>query len=266
MGFGIFSIGDEDWDKEVRVENVDAHRSVALAGFVRRFLGLRGLFFKTDDAPVFVHFDDAELVSSFTHGNLNGTYCNVGGEVEMLLEHLGVVHFVDVVAGEDEDVFGALAADGVDVLIDGVGGAAIPLFADAHLGRKDFNKFAEANNGRPAGSNMAAKAESFVLGEDENAAEIGVDAVGESDVNDAVSGAERNGGLGAIAGEGPQALALTTGEKNDDGIAHVGHGTSSGRAAERGERQEARRSVVREAREKRRNWVKPGEVAMRAIG
>jgi len=101
------------------------------------------------------------------------------------------------------------------------------------LGRKDFNKFAEANNGRPAGSNMAAKAESFVLGEDENAAEIGVDAVGESDVNDAVSGAERNGGLGAIAGEGPQALALTTGEKNDDGIAHVGHGTSSGRAAER---------------------------------
>jgi hypothetical protein len=200
---------------------------------VRRLLRLGGLFFEADDAPVFVHFDHAELVSGFIHGNLNGANGDVGGGVQMLLEHLGVVHFVDVVAAQNKDVLRALAADRVDVLIDGVGGAAIPLFADAHLRGQDFDKFAEADDGRPAGADMAAEAEGFVLGEDENAAEIGVDAIGESDVNDAVSGAKRDGRLGAIACEGPQTLALTTGEKNDDGIAHVGHGTSSGRVAER---------------------------------
>src|SRR5438128_7108059 len=154
MGFGIFGIGDEDGDEELRVENVDAHGGVAKAGLVRRLLRLRGLFFEADDAPVFVHFDHAELVSGFTHGNLNGAYSDVGGRVKMLLEHLGVGHFVDVVATQNEDVFGALAANGVDVLIDGVGGAAIPLFADPHLRRKNFNKFAEANDGRPAGADM----------------------------------------------------------------------------------------------------------------
>src|SRR5205807_5548376 len=153
--------------------------------------------------------------------------------IEMLLEHLGVVHFVDVIAGEDKNVFRAFAADGVNVLVDGVGGAAIPLFADAHLRRKNFDKFAEADDGRPAGADVAAEAERLVLSEHENAAEIGIDAIGKRDVNDAIGGAEGDGGLGAVARERPQALALTTGEKNDKSVTHVRHGASSGREAER---------------------------------
>jgi len=41
----------------------------------------------------------------------------------MLLEHAAVVHLVDVVAGEDEDVTRLLSTDGIDVLVDSVGGA-----------------------------------------------------------------------------------------------------------------------------------------------
>jgi len=37
------------------------------------------------------------------------------------------------------------------------------------------------------------------LRENENAAEVGIDAIGKGDVNDAIGGAERNGGLGAVA-------------------------------------------------------------------
>ena len=163
MRFWIFRIGDKDGDEELGIENVDAHGGVALAGLVRRLLGMSGLFLEAGDAPVFVDFDDAELMGGLGGGNLDGADGDVRAGIEMLLEHLGVVHFVDVIAGEDKNVFRAFAADGVNVLVDGVGGAAIPLFADAHLRRKNFDKFAEADDGRPAGANVTAKAERFVL-------------------------------------------------------------------------------------------------------
>ena len=71
---------------------------------------------------------------------------------------------------------------------------------------------------------MAVEAERFVLSEYEDAAQIGVDAIGESDVDDAIHAAERNGGFGAIAGERPETFTLASGEKYPDGIAHIGHG------------------------------------------
>jgi hypothetical protein len=108
-------------------------------------------------------------------------------------------------------------------LIDGVGSALIPLLGNAHLRGKDFDEFAETHEGRPAGANVAAEAESFVLGKGEHAAQTGIDAIGESDVYDAVESAERNGRLGAIAGKRPETFALTTSEKDSKGIAHISH-------------------------------------------
>jgi len=48
--------------------------------------------------------------------DFNGANSDVGAGVAMLLKHAAVVHLVDMIAGEDEYEFGALAADGVDVL------------------------------------------------------------------------------------------------------------------------------------------------------
>ena len=68
---------------------------------------------------------------------------DVGAGVLVLLQHEAVVHLVDVVAGEDEDVLGLLGADGVDVLVDGVGGALVPGLRDALHGRQDLDELAE---------------------------------------------------------------------------------------------------------------------------
>jgi hypothetical protein len=54
---------------------------------------------------------------------------------------------------------------------------------------------------------VAIEREGFVLSEDEDAAEAGVDAVGESDIDDAVVAAKGDCGLGAIAGEGEEAFS-----------------------------------------------------------
>jgi len=55
---------------------------------------MSGLFFEADDAPVFVDFDDTELVGGLGGWNLDGADGDVRAGIEMLLEHLGVVHFV----------------------------------------------------------------------------------------------------------------------------------------------------------------------------
>ena len=46
--------------------------------------------------------------------------------VDVLVEHLLVVHLVDVVAGQDDDVLGRVALDDVDVLVHRIRGPRIP--------------------------------------------------------------------------------------------------------------------------------------------
>src|ERR1700686_2628238 len=70
---------------------------------------------------------------------------------------------------------------------------------------------------------MAAGTEGFVLGKDEDAAQVGIYAIRKSDINDAVETTEGNGGLGPIPREGPKPFTLTTCEKNSDDVAHIGH-------------------------------------------
>jgi len=62
--------------------------------------------------------------------------------------------------------------------------------------------------------------EGLVLGEDVDVAEVGVDAVGESDVDDAVHSAEGDGGLGAIPGERIEALSGAACEKDSECVFH----------------------------------------------
>src|ERR1700693_275879 len=199
-----------------------------MSGLMRRLFRVRGLFFEADDAPIFIGFDYTEFQGGLLDENLNGGYGHVGAGLDMLPEHAAVIHFVDVIAGQDEDVFGAFAADGINILVHGVGGALIPLLGDAHLRRKDFDIFAETGEGRPTGANVAVEAECFVLGEYEDAAQIGVDAVGKGDVDDAVEAAQGDRRLGAVTRQRPQAFTLASGEKDADGVAHIGHGRTPG--------------------------------------
>ena len=202
-----------------------------MAGVMRGLLGSRRFFLKAHDSPVLVHFDDAELAGGPLDGDLDSGHGDIGARVGVLLKHLGVVHLVDVIPGKDEDEFGSLAPDGIDVLVDRVGGALIPGLRDAHLRGNDFDVFAEAGERRPTGADVAAQAEGLVLREDKNASQARINAVGKRDVNDAVEGAKRNGGFGAVARKRPKAFPLAAGKKYGDGIPHgIGHGPAPRKA------------------------------------
>jgi hypothetical protein len=63
------------------------------------------------------------------------------------------------------------------------------------------------------------------LGQNVNPAQVGVKAVRESDVDDAVNAAKGDSGLGSVAGERIEALSGAAGEKNSESVFH-GHGAT----------------------------------------
>ena len=136
-------------------------------------------------------------------------------------QHQPVVHLVDVVAGEDQHVLGLLGADGVDVLVDGVGGAQVPVLAHPLHGRQDLDELAQvAGHDVPALADVAVQRQRLVLGEDVDVAQVGVDAVGERDVDDAVDAAEGDRRLGAVAGQGIQALPRASRQQDSQRVFH----------------------------------------------
>jgi hypothetical protein len=105
-----------------------------------------------------------------------------------------------VIARQDHDVTGVLTNDGIQVLIHRVGGALIPVLADALLRRQDFDELAELlRHHRPALADVAAERQRLVLRGDENVSQPRVDAVAQDEVDDAVRPAEVDGGFGAIS-------------------------------------------------------------------
>jgi hypothetical protein len=77
-----------------------------------------------------------------------------------------------MVASQNQGHLGSGTFDGIKVLIDGVGGASIPILAINLLGWDDVDKFIElAAKEPPALINMTRQGKGFVLGEYQNASE-----------------------------------------------------------------------------------------------
>ena len=154
--------------------------------------GSLGFSRKLDTRPDVVDVHHAEL------GRLQPGHGDAGDrEIGLVLaverDHLGIVHLVDMIAGEDQRVARGGLLDRVDVLIDRVGGALVPVLGDPLLGRDHLDVLVElAGEELPPLVDVPVQAHGLVLGEDEDLAEVGVDAVREREVDDPVD-ARRTG-------------------------------------------------------------------------
>ena len=147
----------------------------------------------------------------------------------MRLQHLPVVHLVDVIAGQDDDVARILADDGVEVLIDGVGGALVPVFADALLRRQDLDELAQLfRDDAPALADVTIQRERLVLRRDVDAPEARVQAVAQDEVDDAVRPAEVDGRLGPLLRQRREALADSARQHDDQDVV-VDHACCDGK-------------------------------------
>ena len=169
------------------------------------------LLLKLVDLAVLVGVHNAEalglLQSHLQHGDGAG-----GLGLLVLGHHVGVVHLIDVVAGEDDHIVRVVQVQEADVLIDGVGGALVPgaLISLPHVGGQDVHAaVGPVQIPGLAGADVAVQLQGAVLGEHAHGVDAGVDAVGQGKVNDAVLPAEWDGGLGHLAGEGVEPAALS---------------------------------------------------------
>jgi hypothetical protein len=136
-------------------------------------------------------------------------------------QHAAVIHLVDVVAGDDQNVLRVVAAKEVHVLEDRVGGALVPLvFVDLLLRRQELDELVEAPvEEAPAALDVADQAVRLVLGGDADLADAGIDAVGQREIEDAELAGERHRRLGAEVGQLLEPAAAATGEDDGESVA-----------------------------------------------
>ena len=110
----------------------------------------------------------------------------------MEAQEVGVVLLADLVTGQDDDVLGIIAVDEADVLVDGVCSALVPVGAVCLLvrGQGVHTAVQTVQIPRLTVTDVLVQLLGLVLRCDTNGVDIGVDAVGQREVHDAVLTAE----------------------------------------------------------------------------
>ncbi len=134
----------------------------------------------------------------------------------VLVEHLVVVHLVDVVAREDQDVLRIVLVDKADVLIDGVCSALIPLRALSALVRRQSIDAAVQTVEIPCLTVCQIYIEDMrlILCQDTDGINTGVDTVGQRKVDNTVFAAKRHRRLCYVLGEYIQSAATAAGQQH----------------------------------------------------
>ena len=185
-GVRVGGVLAQEVEQEFGVEHVDAHRGerhVGLAGHRRRILGL---FEEVDDPVglVDVHHAEARRLLARDFEAADG---DVRAALDVLGEHLLVVHLVDVVARQNDDVARRVVLDDVDVLIDRIRRTEVPgVFRDALARRQHVEALVALGTEEvPAAGQVPDEAVGLVLGRHPDAADARVQRVRQREVDDA---------------------------------------------------------------------------------
>jgi hypothetical protein len=175
------------------------------SGFFR-FLG------ELDDAAFAVDRHHSEA-GRFVQRHLDAAHRNLRAFLDVMREHAAVVHFVDVVAGQDQHMRRLMRANDVEVLVDRIRGAHVPaVLVDTLLRRQQFDELTElATEKAPGLLQMLDQRMAFVLGQHADPADTRVDAVGQREIDDAELAGDRHTRLGTPLRHRPEARATATG-------------------------------------------------------
>ena len=166
-----------------------------------------------DHGTVRSRLDHAEFARVFL-GLGDGGDGRVGALVDVVFQHLADVHAVNMIGAEDHHVMRIGLFDQVDVLVDGVGGAAIPVLRGrAHLrGHGNDEVLFEHAAGGPAFAQMLQQTLALELDEYVDRINSGIGQVAENEIDDAITSSEGNRGLGPLLGQRREARASSTGQ------------------------------------------------------
>ena len=150
-----------------------------------------------------------------------------GPPLAVKADQLGIVHAVDQIAIQGQDIVLGVALDQKAVLTHGAEEAAVPLGPLPHLRRDGGDVFPEFGmKNRPAVPQVLLQGMGLPLDQDQDLAQAGMKTIGQGEVDDAKFAAEGDGGLGPMLGQGGQGIVLARGL--DDGQCLSGHGSPGG--------------------------------------
>ena len=138
----------------------------------------------------------------------------------MVGEYLSVIHLVDMVAGQDQDVVRFVRAQDVEILVHRVGCTEIPvLFRNALRGGQDVDELLEAAvEETPAALDVPDQTVGLVLRRHADAPDPGIHAIRQGKIDDAELAAKRHGRFGAPVGQVFQPAATPAGQHECIGI------------------------------------------------
>ena len=164
-GVGVLRVFVQRLQQHIGIEDVDPHGGADHGGIEARALGVAvlRLLLEAHDAVVLVDLGHAEA-RGFLRRHLDGGDGDVGLVRAVPVQHLAVVHLVDVVAGEDQGLLGRFRFDALEILEDRVGRALVPVLVHALHGREHFDVFAQfGREDVPAVAHVADQVQRFVL-------------------------------------------------------------------------------------------------------
>ena len=214
----LHRVGLERPHEHVGVEHIHAHRGKRQLRRSRNAVRVLRLLLEAGDPLVLVDGDNPEA-AHLVDRDLDRRQRDRGPALLVNPEHARVIHFVDVVARQHDELARILARDRVQILVHRIGGALIPLLADAFLRWQDLDELAQLlRYDAPAHADVAIERERLVLGSDEDAPQAGIDAVAEDEIDDAVGSAEIHSRFGPVHGQGVKALAGAAGQNDDETV------------------------------------------------
>ena len=184
--------------------------------------GCAGFSIEVRNPEIFIHMDDAESMGIFDR-NIDRADHGIGAFGEQPMEHLHIVHLVDVVARQDEHIVRLFGVEQKQVLIDCVGGALVPFFTDPLLGWNRGDIFAEFGiHDIPACTDVAIERVGFILDEDGDFSKPRVETIAERKIDNAIFPAKGNRRLGPMLGEGLKTLAFPARQYHGEHVQHCG--------------------------------------------
>ena len=105
-------------------------------------LGNFGFLLEADDPILLIDLKNPELPGKILV-HLDDRRGEIGLFLQVVGDHLHVVHLVDMVAGEDQDQIRSIQLQNIDVLVDGIGRPQIPILPHPLLGGDEVDEFVQ---------------------------------------------------------------------------------------------------------------------------
>ena len=210
--FGVRCVCNQAIEQEICIEDIDPHRTQAARRVIGHRFGILRLFLELDNTTIAVNLHDPELRSLFQRTGKTGHSCH-RPRADVVPDQFGVIHLVDMVATQNQQVFRLAFFDRINVLVDSISRSLVPVLVKALLRGQDVDEFVElATQESPAEIHMSVKTDGLVLRQNQDLSQSAVDAIRQRKIDDTIGTAEWYRRFGPVSRQWFQTRPFTSGQ------------------------------------------------------